>query len=116
MPLLPLDGYTVIDLSVGIAGAYCTKLLADGGATVVKVEPPEGDPLRGWSASGADIKAGDDGALFSFLAGAKHSVVVDPQMPTTSICVRRAARRSRTRWCGRAGRDRRTRRVRAGGV
>ena len=76
---MPLDGFTVIDLSVGIAGAYCTKLLADGGATVVKVEAPEGDPLRRWSASGAGvIKAGEDGALFSFLAGAKHSVVVDP--------------------------------------
>lgn len=77
----PLDGYTVIDLSVGIAGAYCTKLLADGGATVIKVEPPEGDPLRRWSASGADIKAGDDGALFSFLACSKHSVVGDPENP-----------------------------------
>ncbi len=54
-------------------------MLADGGAAVVKVEAPEGDPLRGWSASGAEIKAGDDGALFSFLAGAKHSVVVDPK-------------------------------------
>lgn len=77
----PLDGYTVIDLSVGIAGGYCTKLLADGGATVIKVEPPEGDPLRRWSASGAEIKAGEDGALFSFLAGAKHGVVVDPANP-----------------------------------
>lgn len=73
----PLDGYTVIDLSTGIAGAYCTKLLADGGAQVVKIESPEGDPLRRWSASGATIPAGDDGALFSFLAGAKHSVVAD---------------------------------------
>lgn len=76
---LPLDAYTVVDLSVGIAGAYCTKMLADGGATVIKVESPEGDPLRRWSASGAEIKTGDDGALFSFLAGAKHGVVVDPQ-------------------------------------
>ena len=74
-----LDGYTVIDLSVGIAGAYCTKLLADGGATVIKVETSQGDPLRRWSASGADIEAGDDGALFSFLACSKHSVVVDPE-------------------------------------
>lgn len=73
----PLAGYTVIDLSTGIAGAYCTKLLADGGAHVVKVEPPEGDPLRMWSASGAAFPEGDDGALFSFLAGAKHSVVAD---------------------------------------
>ncbi|WP_231998003.1 CoA transferase, partial [Mycobacterium sp. 1165196.3] len=74
----PLDGYTVIDLSTGIAGAYCTKLLADGGAHVVKVECPQGDSLRAWSASGATIPAGGDGALFSFLAGAKHSVVADP--------------------------------------
>ncbi|CAM2779587.1 CoA transferase [Mycobacterium intermedium] len=74
----PLAGYTVVDLSTGIAGAYCTKLLADGGATVIKVEPPEGDPLRSWSSSGATIQPGADGALFSFLAGAKHSVVADP--------------------------------------
>lgn len=74
----PLDGYVVVDLSVGIAGAYCTKLLADGGATVIKVEPPEGDPLRRWSASGAEIAPGEDGALFSFLACSKHSVVADP--------------------------------------
>ena len=74
----PLTGYTVVDLSTGIAGAYCTKLLADGGADVIKVEPPEGDPLRSWSASGATIPPGSDGALFSFLAGSKHSVVADP--------------------------------------
>lgn len=73
-----LDGYVVVDLSTGIAGAYCTKLLADGGAQVIKVEPPQGDWLRRWSASGAEIAAGEDGALFSFLAGAKHSVVADP--------------------------------------
>ena len=76
----PLAGFTVVDLSTGIAGAYCTKLLADGGATVIKVEPPEGDPLRHWSASGAAIQPGSDGALFSFLAGSKHSVVADPEI------------------------------------
>ncbi|MGV0794291.1 CoA transferase [Mycolicibacterium sp. XJ1819] len=72
-----LDGYVVVDLSSGIAGAYCTKLLADAGARVIKVEPPEGDPLRRWSASGADI-ADSDGALFSYLACSKHSVIADP--------------------------------------
>ena len=74
----PLDGYVVVDLSSGIAGAYCTKLLADGGAEVIKVEAPEGDPLRRWSASGTEIPADGDGALFSFLACSKHSVVADP--------------------------------------
>lgn len=88
---MPLDGYTVVDLSVGIAGAYCSKILADGGATVIKVEPPEGDPLRRWSASGAEIKSGDDGALFSFLAGAKHSVVVDPDAADDVDALLRAA-------------------------
>lgn len=76
----PLAGFTVVDLSTGIAGAYCTKLLADGGATIIKVEPPEGDPLRHWSSSGAAIEPGTDGALFSFLAGSKYSVVADPDV------------------------------------
>jgi crotonobetainyl-CoA:carnitine CoA-transferase CaiB-like acyl-CoA transferase len=75
-----LHGYTVVELSTGIAGAYCTKLLADGGAQVVKVEPPQGDPLRRWSASGARIEPGSDGALFGFLACSKHSVVADPDI------------------------------------
>jgi crotonobetainyl-CoA:carnitine CoA-transferase CaiB-like acyl-CoA transferase len=74
----PLHGYTVVELSTGIAGAYCTKLLADGGARVIKVEPPQGDPLRRWSASGAATDG--DGALFTFLAGGKHSVVADPDV------------------------------------
>ncbi|WIM86081.1 CoA transferase [Candidatus Mycobacterium wuenschmannii] len=73
-----LDGYTVVELSTGIAGAYCTKLLADGGARVIKVESPQGDPLRRWSASGARVDG--DGALFQFLAGGKHSVVADADL------------------------------------
>jgi crotonobetainyl-CoA:carnitine CoA-transferase CaiB-like acyl-CoA transferase len=75
----PLAGSVVVDLSSGIAGAYCTKLLADGGAEVIKVEPPEGDALRRWSASGAAIPEGDDGALFTHLSSSKQSMVVDPE-------------------------------------
>ena len=74
----PLSGCRVVDLSTWIAGAYATKLLADGGADVVKVESPVGDPLRRWSASGATIPADDDGALFNHLGASKRSVVVDP--------------------------------------
>ena len=91
--MLPLDGFIVVDLSVGIAGAYCTKLLADGGADSDQSRTTQGDPLRRWSASGAEVKAGEDGALFSFLAGAKHSVVVDPGTPTTRMRARAAGDR-----------------------
>ena len=76
-PSAPLRDYLVVDLSSGIAGAYYSRLLADGGADVVKVEDPDGDPLRRWSASGAAIPAGGDGALFSFLACSKQSVVAE---------------------------------------
>jgi crotonobetainyl-CoA:carnitine CoA-transferase CaiB-like acyl-CoA transferase len=75
---MPLRDYTVVDLSSGIPGAYCTKLLADAGARVIKIEDPDGDPLRRWSASGAGIPADEDGALFSYLACSKESVVADP--------------------------------------
>ena len=42
-----LEGLTVVDLSWGRPGPLCTGLLADHGATVVRVEPPGGDPYRG---------------------------------------------------------------------
>ena len=74
----PLDGRLIIDLSTGIAGGYCTKILADGGAEVLKIEPPEGDPLRSWTASGASLAEDESGALFRFLAQSKRSAVVDP--------------------------------------
>ncbi len=64
----------VVDFSNRIAGAYATKLLADAYAEVIKVEPPEGDALRRWTASGQDLD-GRDGALFQFLNTSKKSVV-----------------------------------------
>lgn len=77
----PLAGLRVADLSVGIAGAYCTRLLADAGAEVVKLEDPAGDPLRRRSSGGTEENIERDGALFRHLAGAKQSVVVDPESP-----------------------------------
>ena len=64
----------VVDFSNRIAGAYATKLLADAYAEVIKVEPPDGDALRRWTASDQDLD-GKDGALFQFLNTSKKSVV-----------------------------------------
>jgi crotonobetainyl-CoA:carnitine CoA-transferase CaiB-like acyl-CoA transferase len=44
----PLSGLLVVDCSTVLAGPYCTMLLGDLGADVVKVEPPDGDATRGW--------------------------------------------------------------------
>jgi len=69
-----LVGIRVVDFSTQIAGPYCSKLLVDAGAEVIKVEPPQGDPLRRASATGAPL--GDrDSALFTFLNAGKLSVV-----------------------------------------
>jgi crotonobetainyl-CoA:carnitine CoA-transferase CaiB-like acyl-CoA transferase len=57
------------------------KLLVDAGATVVKIEPPEGDSLRRWSATGADL-GGHDSALFTYLNAGKQSVVGTAADPT----------------------------------
>ena len=64
-----LHGIRVVDLSTEIAGPYCTKLLADAGAEVVKFEDADGDPLRSWGASASE---GLDGALFEFLNTSKR--------------------------------------------
>ena len=47
--LKPLDGLIVADFSRVLAGPYCSMLLADMGATVIKVESPQGDDTRTWT-------------------------------------------------------------------
>ena len=46
----PLVGLKIVELGHYIAGPFCTRVLADLGAEVVKIEPPAGDPIRGWGA------------------------------------------------------------------
>ena len=67
----------VVDLSSEIAGGYCTKVLADAGADVVKIEAPSGDPLRRWVASGTPLAPGADAPLFQYLHASKRSIVGD---------------------------------------
>ncbi len=79
----------VIDASDRIAGAYATKLLADAWAEVVKLEPPDGDALRRWTAS--DQSLGDaDGALFQFLNTSKQSIVGQLAEPSVDALLRGA--------------------------
>ncbi len=67
----------VVDLSSEIAGGYCTKILTDAGADVVKVESASGDPLRRWVASGRPLAAGADSPLFQYLHASKRSIIGD---------------------------------------
>lgn len=81
MPTPLNDELIVAHLGTGIASAYCTKLLVDGGALAVWVEGPEGDPLRYRSASGSKVDPVAGGPLFQFLAASAEGLVVDPAIP-----------------------------------
>ena len=78
-----LEGCRVVDFSTGLAGPYCTRLLAAAGAEVIKVESGEGDPMRRWSASGADLGNGEDSAMFRFLNEGKLGTVGRPTEAAT---------------------------------
>lgn len=70
----PLHDVRVVEISDRIAGAYCGKLLTDAGAQVVKVEPPDGDAMRGSTATGGELDEGADAPLFSYLNAGKRSI------------------------------------------
>lgn len=72
-----LSGIRVIDLSQGIAGPYCARLLGDLGAEVVKVEPPDGDFTRRLGPFPGDTPDPDKSGLFIHLNGNKKSVTLD---------------------------------------
>lgn len=77
----PLQGLKVVEICTTIAGPACARLLADFGADVIKIEPPEGDPVR---QMGRHVKApsGEDVSLYAAsILRNKRSVVLDLKRP-----------------------------------
>jgi crotonobetainyl-CoA:carnitine CoA-transferase CaiB-like acyl-CoA transferase len=76
MPMA-LDDVTVLDLSHALAGPFCSTMLADFGADVLKVEPPTGDISRAWGPP----FVGTEPAYFLNVNRNKRSVVIDLKHP-----------------------------------
>lgn len=82
-----LEGLMVLDFTSQLAGPYCTKLLADMGARVIKVEPPGGDSSRRLPPFKDDQPGSDRSAVFQYLNTNKESVVLDLKMPESAAIV-----------------------------
>ncbi|MFN8639388.1 MAG: CoA transferase [Dehalococcoidia bacterium] len=85
----PLEGIRVLDLTRGVAGPHATKLLADFGARVVKVEGPGGDPSRGWGPFKDDVPHIETSAPFLWINTSKRSVAADIESESGVEMVRR---------------------------
>jgi len=86
--MLPLSGVRVVEFCQVLAGPYCGMLLADMGAEVVKVEPPEGDMMRQWP----PITEGASGSYsenFASINRNKRSIVLDLKDPAQKEAARR---------------------------
>jgi itaconate CoA-transferase len=70
--MLPLEGITVIAVEQAVAAPFCSSRLADAGATVIKIERPEGDFARGY-----DAAAKGQSSYFVWLNRGKQSVAID---------------------------------------
>jgi len=85
----PLAGVRVLDLTRYIPGPYATLMLADLGADVVKVEPPEGDPIRHFAPT-----VNGESAAHAALNRGKRSLVVDLRAEEGPSVLRRMAARA----------------------
>jgi benzylsuccinate CoA-transferase BbsE subunit len=89
-PVGALDDLRVLDLTTPL-GAYCTKLLADLGAEVIRVEPPSGDPGRAVGPFVGDVPHPDRGIPFLFMNSNKRSVTLDLETADGQALFRRLA-------------------------
>jgi len=77
-----LAGLRVVDLTRVLGGPYCTMILADHGAEVVKVEPPQGDEVRDWGPPFLEQATGErDASYFIGVNRNKRSVALDLAKP-----------------------------------
>jgi crotonobetainyl-CoA:carnitine CoA-transferase CaiB-like acyl-CoA transferase len=83
----PLTGLRVVDLTRALAGPYCTMILADLGADVVKVEPPEGDLTRFTGPFARDDQERAFGGYFASINRNKRSIVLDLKQPADRECL-----------------------------
>jgi crotonobetainyl-CoA:carnitine CoA-transferase CaiB-like acyl-CoA transferase len=86
---MALSGVTVLELGTTIAGPFCARLLADFGATVIKIESPEGDPIRvsGKRYEGKPLYAAS-------LMRNKRLIAIDLRKPEGQALVRRFAEKA----------------------
>ncbi len=89
----PLEGVRVVEFCHVAAGPFCAMLLADFGADVIKVEPPEGDGMRQWP----PITQGYSENFASINRG-KRSVALDLKDPADRDLARAAGARQPTCW------------------
>jgi formyl-CoA transferase/CoA:oxalate CoA-transferase len=92
----PLAGLLVADCSTVLAGPYCTMLLADLGADVVKVEPPEGDATRGWGPPwvGSETEGTRTAAYYLSVNRNKRSIRLDLRQEDGRRILRRLIERA----------------------
>lgn len=76
-----LDGLRILDLTQMLAGPYCTQMLADHGADVVKIEPTGGDPSRHVGPFHTDDELRAFGGYFASVNRNKRSIVLDLKEP-----------------------------------
>ena len=88
----PLDGVLVLELGEGISAAYCTQILGDLGADVIKIEPPSGDITRRLGPFPQDTPDREKSGLFLYLNRNKQSLALDISCATGQEIVRTLAK------------------------